>query len=318
MDQQVVQRRPGAVGVHSIDHFALEVPDLQEARQFYDLFGLDVRDEDGALGLYTVGHPHRWGIVTQGPAKRLRYLSFGIFDDDVEAMNARLDAEGAKRINAPPGSESNGIWIETPEGLPVNIKVADKSSPNEKSAFEVTSVGPGRPGTYANSKAPRIRPRRLSHFALYTTDVNASIRYFERTIGLKLSDQSGEFVAFLHGRHGSDHHMLALVKSDHRGMHHVSWDVGSVQDVGLGYAQMARAGFTRGWGVGRHVLGANYFYYVRDPWGSYCEYSADIDYIPADCEWESGDHAPEDSMFLWGPLPPEDFITNFEPLEDAA
>jgi hypothetical protein len=76
---------------------------------------------------------------------------------------------------------------------------------------------------------------------------------------------------------------------------------------------MARNGFDRGWGLGRHVLGANYFYYVRDPWGSYSEYSADIDYIPADCEWPAADHAPEDSMFLWGPNPSEDFIQNFEP-----
>ena len=28
------------------------------------------------------------------------------------------------------------------------------------------------------------------------------------------------------------------------------------------------------------VLGSNYFHYVRDPWGSFAEYSCDIDYIP--------------------------------------
>ena len=35
-------------------------------------------------------------------------------------------------------------------------------------------------------------------------------------------------------------------------------------------------------GVGRHVLGSNYFYYVQDPWGSFAEYSYDIDFVPAD------------------------------------
>jgi hypothetical protein len=54
---------------------------------------------------------------------------------------------------------------------------------------------------------------------------------------------------------------------------------------------------------------------VRDPWGSYCEYSADMDYIPPSTEWLAGDHDPEDSMFLWGPTPPEDFVTNFEAAE---
>jgi catechol 2,3-dioxygenase len=88
--------------------------------------------------------------------------------------------------------------------------------------------------------------------------------------------------------------------------------VPSVNEVGLGAMQMAEKGSVAGWGMGRHVLGSNYFHYVRDPWGSYSEYSADIDYIPVETDWAAGDHAPADSMFLWGPAPPADFVTNFE------
>ena len=76
--------------------------------------------------------------------------------------------------------------------------------------------------------------------------------------------------------------------------------------------QMLAEGWDRGWGVGRHVLGSNYFYYVRDPWGSYCEYSYDIDYIPAGFEWPAANHDPEDSLYLWGPNVPEDFVVNYE------
>jgi hypothetical protein len=76
--------------------------------------------------------------------------------------------------------------------------------------------------------------------------------------------------------------------------------------------QMADKGFRAGWGLGRHVLGSNYFHYVRDPWGSYAEYSSDIDYIPVDHDWESGDHPPEDSFYVWGPVPPSDFAFNHE------
>ncbi len=311
-------RRHGALGVHSIDHFAIEVPDLAEARRFYDLFGLDVREEGDGLGLYTFGHAHRWGTIATGPEKRLRYLSFGAFDDELGALAERLDRLGVERIAPPVGADSNGIWFKGYDGLPANIRIADKSSPSEKSHFECISTGPGVSGALPNSKAPKVHPRRLSHFALFTTDVDAARDFYSKTLGLRLSDQSGPFVAFLHGPHGSDHHMLALVKSDRRGMHHISWDVGSVQEVGLGMAQMVRGGFDRGWGVGRHVLGANYFYYCRDPWGSYSEFSADMDFIPHDHEWQSGDHPPEDSMFLWGPNPPEEFIQNFEPREEMA
>jgi hypothetical protein len=123
-------------------------------------------------------------------------------------------------------------------------------------------------------------------------------------------------VAFLHGVYGSDHHMLALAGSGGPGMHHCSWDVGTVQEVGIGGSHMASLGYDKGWGFGQHVLGANYFHYVPDPWGSYAEYSCDIDYVPAGHDWPAADHAVEDSLYLWGPPLPENFITNFE-LQDS-
>jgi hypothetical protein len=64
--------------------------------------------------------------------------------------------------------------------------------------------------------------------------------------------------------------------------------------------------------VGRHVLGSNYFHYVRDPWGSWAEYSFDMDFVPPDLDWIARDHPPEDSFYAWGPAVPQDFITNHE------
>jgi hypothetical protein len=80
----------------------------------------------------------------------------------------------------------------------------------------------------------------------------------------------------------------------------------------LGAAQMARAGYPRGWGIGRHVLGSNYFQYVRDPWNSYAEYSYDIDFVEPGAEWPSRDHPGEDAIYVWGPDMPDDFVKNFE------
>lgn len=309
-------RRANSLGVHSIDHFAVEVPDLEAARTFYTLFGLDVRERDDTLELYAFGNPHRWAVLSQGgDDKRLRYLSFGIYPDEADAFAAHLDGCGVTRIDPPEGAEADGIWFAGFDGLPINVRVADKATPSEKSHFTFVSAAPGQSGAIPNSKAPKVHPRRLSHFAIFATDVNAAIDFYEKTLGLRLSDKSEPAVAFLHGPHGSDHHLLALVLSDRRGMHHNSWDVGSVMEVGLGGATMARAGYGPNWGVGQHVLGANYFYYVRDPWGSFSEYSADIDFIPHDVDWPAANHAPEDSMFLWGPDPFPEFIQNTEPAE---
>ena len=116
----------------------------------------------------------------------------------------------------------------------------------------------------------------------------------------------------MHGAHGSDHHLIALAKSHAPGLHHSSWEVGSLDDVGSGAEQMRAAGFDRGWGLGRHVLGSNYFHYVRDPWGSFAEYSFDIDFVPHTLDWPAANHPPHDSLYVWGPSVPEDFIVNHE------
>src|SRR5437899_1112800 len=120
------------------------------------------------------------------------------------------------------------------------------------------------------------------------------------------------------GAHSSDHHMLAFAKSDGPGLHHSSWDVGTLDDVGIGMQQMLDRGHTYGWGVGRHVIGSNYFYYVRDPWGSFAEYSYDIDFIPADVEWRAQHHPMEDAFYVWGPPPPDYFIQNHETAQRRA
>ncbi len=305
-------RRPGELGVHSVDHFALAVPDLADAEKFYGAFGLDVRAENSALGIYTRGHPHRWGAVVEGARKKLHHLSFGVFEDDMARFQERLKARGIARLDPPPGFESNGIWLRDHDGNLIELRVAEKVSPNEKSAFVSGSVGPGQRGAPNRSKVKPVYPRRLSHVLCFTRDVAKAVAFYRDVLGLRLSDRTGEVIAFMHGIHGSDHHMLAFAKSEAPGMHHCSWDVGSVNDIGLGALQMAGKGFTRGWGLGRHVLGSNYFHYVRDPWGSYAEYSADIDYIPVTQDWADGDHPGEDSFYVWGPEPPADFVNNYE------
>ena len=147
------------------------------------------------------------------------------------------------------------------------------------------SAPAGTAGAAIRAKWPAVRPRRLSHVLTFTADVDASIKFHERTLGLRLSDRASDLVAFMYGIHGSDHHLLALVKSSALGFHHCSWDVASVNDIGLGAMRMHDKGWTKGWGLGRHVLGSNYFHYVRDPWGSFAEYSCDIDYIPKEVRW---------------------------------
>jgi catechol 2,3-dioxygenase len=304
-------RRPGALGVHSVDHFAFSVPDLKIAEHFYRNFGLEVREEGGRLELYTQGHPHRWTSIGAGPRKALGYISLGIFEEDYDRFKANFERLGIARTDPPPGMESNGLWVRDCDGIPVELKVAEKSSPSSKSEFSQPGGGVGVRSAPLRGANGLVRPRRMAHLLVFVRDLDKSIQFYAEAFGMRLSDRAGGG-AFMHGIHGSDHHMLAFGQSDAPGIQHCSWDVGSVDDVGAGAMQMAEQGYTAGWGLGRHVLGSNFFHYVRDPWGSWCEYSADIDYIPADLDWEGRAHPPENSFFLWGPEPPAEFHMNFE------
>lgn len=304
-------------GIHSIDHFTLEVPDLAAAQRFYDAFGLRVKAAAGGLELYCSGSDHRWGRVVPGKRKRLGYLAFNCYAADLEPIREQTKAAGAAFAD-PPAGHREGFWCRDPDGNLLQVRVGPKTSPDAKTPPVDLHGGPGGRGVLGRSNYGKVHPRRMSHVLMFSPDVKRTTGFYVNALGLRLSDTSRDVIAFFHGRHGSDHHMIAFAKGKAKGWHHSSWDVPGLEDVGRGAAQMAAKGYKDGWGTGRHVLGSNYFHYVRDPWGSFAEYSADIDYIPAGHAWEGGDWPPEDSLYLWGPDVPEIFLTNTEELAPAA
>ncbi len=300
------------LGVHSLDQFVLAVPDASVAQDFYGSFGLDVERQGNVLAIKTFGHEHRWGSVIEGKKKGLHHLSFGCYAEDLPWLKTRIEGSGVKLTDPPPGFETNGFWFRNPDNVLIEVKVAPKVSPDQKSETLWMPAPGGVAGAQTRQKSPPVRPRRLSHVLIFTPDVIGATAFYQRTLGLRLSDRASDVIAFLHGIHGSDHHMLALVKSSAPGFHHCSWDMASINDIGLGAMRMHDKGWTKGWGLGRHVLGSNYFHYVRDPWGSFAEYSCDIDYIPKEQLWAAADHTPEDSFYLWGPDVPPEFTINYE------
>ena len=315
--QSTMPRRSNALGVHSLNRFVFTVPDLAPAEEFYRSFGLDVRREGNRLDLHTHGHPHCWGSVyANGQPKRIQYLSFAAYADDFDALAARVRSAGA--CDPHPLSDGQGAWTRDADGTAIQVVVGPKVSPATKATdTQVQPPPPGKGAAPGRSAASPVHPRRLSHVLLFARDVPSQAAFYERVLGLRLSDRSADIIAFLHGPHASDHHLLAFAKSEAPGLHHSSWDVGRFDDVGLGAELMKAKGYGHGWGVGRHVLGSNYFYYVQDPWGSWAEYSYDIDFVPADVDWPAADHPPEDSFYIWGPTVPDDFIVNREQARTA-
>ncbi|MDB6061419.1 MAG: metapyrocatechase [Verrucomicrobiaceae bacterium] len=294
--------------VHSLDHFAMDVPDLDEAMNFYRAFGLDARVDGDSVGLYAPNNSQRWAVLRKAVRKRLTGLCFRVYPSEIAALRERLMARGFTLQR----HDGESFSVHDPDGLEIEICAGGRVTVDEKAPFVIHSAPAGKQAVWPCAAVPLFSPQRLSHIAIFCSDVDRAIEFYCGVLGLAVSDRSSSMLAFLHSVHGSDHHILALAKSTGPGMHHCSWDMGSIDAIELSAARIAEAGYRAGWGLGRHVLGSNYFHYIRDPWGSYCEYTADIDYIPAGCGWRGGDHAPQDAMYLWGPNPPADFIVNHE------
>ncbi|NBN97402.1 MAG: hypothetical protein EBV41_07255, partial [Actinobacteria bacterium] len=131
-----------------------------------------------------------------------------------------------------------------------------------------------------------IRPNKLGHLLMFTHDYDKSEAFYVNALGLRITDKVPGKVAFLSGGKGiRDHHCFGLIPSTHRGFQHGSFHVDSVDDIGFGALQMRKAGFKEGFGLGRHAIASNLFYYVRDPWGSWVEYYTDMDKISE--AWQS-------------------------------
>lgn len=294
-------------GVHSIDHYALNVPSLDEACQFFESFGLDVLREQNQL-LLRAADGHVWAKIFPAATKSLAYLSFNCYEQDYAAFRQQIETAGGLFEDRPEA----GIWFRDPDGNLLHVKVGEKTMPDQKFDHHNTITPSNTRGATTRDAMAPVRPRRLSHVLLFTPDVLGALHFYQEALGLKLSDKSMDIIAFSHAAHGCDHHLVAFAKSSAKGWHHAAWEVDSIDEVGAGASQMSAAGHVKGWGTGRHCLGSNYFHYVQDPWGSFCEYSADMDYISEGSEWPAGDYPPENSLYLWGPDVPDNFIFNTE------
>jgi len=301
------------MAVKALLHYALEVPDQGAGEKFYTSFGLvGAPARDDAVHLRPAPIARESVLLYGGPRKRLHHLAFAAPGDEFEATREAIGRAGVREIDPPRGAPEGGIWVRDPEGNLVNVR--DEARPAPPPDPPLTLNGPGHAARQGIRGYPEAgtsaRPRRLGHVLLFSGDFHRQVDFYTRALGMRLSDRCSDIICFL--RCSTDHHNLALLSSKGPGFHHGSFEVGSVDEIAMGAQHMREAGRPEGWGLGRHVIGSNFFYYNRDPWGSFAEYFFDLDYIPEHCAWEARDFPPEDALYRWGPPVPDDFGLNRE------
>ena len=301
------------MAVRALLHYALEVPDQTVGETFYRSFGLvDEPGRDGAVHLRPASLKRESVLLYGGPKKRLHHLAFGAPGGEYQATVESVRRAGVREIDPPRGAPEGGVWVRDPDGNLVTIRDEGPQAPPPDPPLRLNS--PGHAARQAERGAPEstvtVSPRRLGHVLLFTPDVDRQLDFYTRVLGMKLSDRCQTIIAFL--RCTTDHHNVAFLTSRGPGFHHGSFEVGSVDEIAMGALRMQQSGCEPGWGLGRHVIGSNFFYYIRDPWGSFAEYFHDLDYIPEQCAWQPRDFPEGDALYRWGPPVPEDFGLNRE------
>jgi len=302
------------VPVRSLLHYALEVPDQQVGQRFYVDFGFeDATGAANAVKLRPRVLAREQILLYEGPRKRLHHLAFAAPGEEFEAVRRRLRAAGVAEVDPPRDGPEGGYWVRDPDGNRIHVR--DEPPVVSPPDPPLTYNSPGRAlriGRRAVEPpvARAASPRRLGHVLLFTPDLERQKRFYVDLLGMKFSDQVPGEIAFL--RCSTDHHNLALAHAERPGFHHGSFEVGGVDEIALGAEGMRERGWQPAWGLGRHCIGSNFFYYIRDPWGSYAEYYFDIDYIPEDAAWEPRDWDAAYALYVWGPEAPPDFIENKE------
>ena len=288
------------MALHRLASITIGVPNVEETSAYYAEFGLT---RDGSTFSTTDGGEQL--RIVESSSRRLIELCIGVDDpDDLGRAAERLTGLGVTVQRDPASVNASEIH----SGTCVTIKVLPRIS--QAPAVMEAYNGPGR-SDRQNARAPGllrevpIRPRKLGHVVIGTPDAEASQRFFVDGIGFKVSDQVRGAAAFL--RCSTDHHNLLLQPSPVAFLHHTSWQVEDVDEVGRGAMRMLEGHPERHvWGLGRHFIGSNFFWYLRDPAGNFSEYYSDMDTITDDQLWKPGTWEPSlRALYAWGPdVPP--------------
>lgn len=291
------------MALHGLADVTVGVPDVATVSGFYSQFGL-ADQSDGVFATTDGGNQLR--LVTE-PRRRL--VAATVRADDLDDL-ARIRASAAAAGMTVEGAGDDIVVTDPIAGTRYTVGVRDRLHQPER-----TPIGMNAPGHDARigERSPKIfiegptSPRRLGHALMGTPDLEASIRFYTEVLGFRISDSVPGLIAFL--RCSTDHHNIGLMQAPVAFLHHTSWQVDDVDAIGQGAQNLlAYDPESSIWGLGRHFLGSNMFWYFRDPAGNFAEYYADLDQIPDDDVWVARTWEPDKSLYAWGPNVPQAFV----------
>ncbi len=308
-------RRPGELGVHSRRSFPLRRARPRGRAEFLRRIRARARRErQSADALRTFGSPHVWGTIGEGPRKKLGYLSFGAFEDDIdEFRRAAAGRWASKRLDPPPGVDSNGSGFSITTASWSRSRSPRNPRPTRKPVSLITRPVPGERGApYRSADAADLsaparacadvhRAMCARHRILHPGARSAAVRSFRRQY---------RFSAW-HPRQRSSHGRLCPLERARP----PSFQLGRRLHRRDRRRCDAHAGQGLRQGLGSRPACARFELFPLRP-GPVGQLLANIPptsiTFRSTTDWPSEDHPAEDSFYAWGPNVPEDFVHNYE------
>jgi catechol 2,3-dioxygenase-like lactoylglutathione lyase family enzyme len=277
---------------------------MDETREWYRQFGL----REGAPGAMATRDGGVQLVLEQAPYRGIHQIGIGVDDPDDLARLARALEDADMGIGVDVGDT---VRFRDPiDDVAYEFSVAPRyGAPSaELPAFNTPSASPrvDEPADAVMRSNP-VLPSNLTHMVRGSRDPVASIDFHTKVLGFELSDALGDFGGFM--RCGEVHHNLAVQLAPQPFLHHISFECDDVDEVGRGGAHMLDLDAdSHVWGLGRHAIGSNYFWYLKDPSGNFAEYSSDIDRISAQEAYRPKDWNDKENLVSWGPPVPMEFL----------
>jgi hypothetical protein len=307
------------MALHRLTQIVMGVPDVEQTAGYYAEFGLTPGTEqvvsvagaasrapDGGRTFATSDGGEQLRIV---PRDRRRLVGLGIGADDPDDLDRVASTLAGLDIPVQRTPDSVSA-VDPGTAVVVRVEIAGRyqQQPTPPPPYNTPGIN-ARTGQRAPGilRTEPVRPRKLGHVVLGSTDQQFSERFFTHGVGFKVSDTVPGRAVFM--RCSTDHHNLLVQQAPVAFLHHTSWQVNDVDEIGRGASAMLAADPARHtWGLGRHFIGSNFFWYLKDPAGNFSEYYSDMDCIIDDALWSPGDWEGAKALWAWGPPPPPSFL----------
>jgi len=121
------------------------------------------------------------------------------------------------------------------------------------------------------------RPRTLSHVVLFVRDKYRTEAFYRDRLGFRTVDEFTNLGPFMRPAGTLDHHTNFFVQAPMLGIQHFTFHFSGINEVLQRGWDFQRKGYRSEWGPGRHILGSNFFWYFKSPFGCDMELDADMD-----------------------------------------